>query len=219
MKIYVVGSSKNNFLPLDNIREKFLIDQPHEGDNIDFLNPWYCELTGFYYLWKHCNDEIIGLEHYRRFFLNNNLKLLDENRIIEILKNSDVICAKEHYPNGNGNYIYTWPQYHGLYIYFETFLNVIEKIYGPDMKKHFSDFLYGNWHIQGNLIITKRKILENYLNWFLTTCIEYNKMIPLDINKKRINAYLSEFLLGAWLTWNKYNLYFNKYQNVNAIID
>lgn len=43
MKIYVVGSSKNKFLPLDNIREKFLIDQKHAGDNIDFLNPWYYE--------------------------------------------------------------------------------------------------------------------------------------------------------------------------------
>ena len=44
MKIYVVGSSKNKFLPLDNIREKFLIDQPHEGDNIDFLNPFVIPL-------------------------------------------------------------------------------------------------------------------------------------------------------------------------------
>lgn len=50
MKIYVVGNSKNKFLSLDNIREKFLIDQKHEEENIDFLNPWYCELTGLYYL-------------------------------------------------------------------------------------------------------------------------------------------------------------------------
>ena len=48
MKIYVVGSSKNKFLPLDNIREKFLIDKKNEEDNIDFLNNWYCELTGMY---------------------------------------------------------------------------------------------------------------------------------------------------------------------------
>ena len=92
MKIYVVGSSKNNFLPLDNIREKFLIDQKHEGDNIDFLNPWYCELTGLYYLWKHCDDDIVGLEHYRRYFVNGKGNLLSENEIRNILKNYDVIA-------------------------------------------------------------------------------------------------------------------------------
>lgn len=91
MKIYVVGNSKNKFLPLDNIREKFLIDQKHEGDNIDFLNPWYCELTGLYYLWKHCDDDIVGLEHYRRYFVNNKNKLLSENEIKNILKDYDVI--------------------------------------------------------------------------------------------------------------------------------
>lgn len=59
MKIYVVGSSENKFLPLDNIREKFLIDEKHEGDNIDFLNPWYCELTGLYY-WKTNGPDCIS---------------------------------------------------------------------------------------------------------------------------------------------------------------
>ena len=98
MKIYVVGSSKNKFLPLDNIREKFLIDQKHEGDNIDFLNPWYCELTGLYYLWKHCDDDIVGLEHYRRYFVNNKNKIISEQEIRNILQNKDVICNKYTYP-------------------------------------------------------------------------------------------------------------------------
>ena len=70
MKIYVVGSTKNSFLPLNSIREKFFIDEKHNGDNIDSLNPWYCELTAMYYLWKNCNDDIVGLEHYRRYFVN-----------------------------------------------------------------------------------------------------------------------------------------------------
>ena len=90
MKIYVVGSSKSKFLPLDNIREKFLIDQKHEGDNIDFLNPWYCELTGLYYLWKHIDDDIIGLEHYSRYFVNDKANLLSESEIRNALTDCDV---------------------------------------------------------------------------------------------------------------------------------
>ena len=96
MKIYVVGSSKNKFLPLDDIREKFLIDQPHDGDNIDFLNPWYCELTGLYYLWKHVDDDIVGLEHYRRYFVNSKNKLLSENDINNILNEYDIIAPYQY---------------------------------------------------------------------------------------------------------------------------
>ena len=62
MSIYVVGSSKNLFLECDDIREKFIVDAPHEGANIDLLNPWYCELTGLYYLWKNATSKYVGLE-------------------------------------------------------------------------------------------------------------------------------------------------------------
>ena len=105
MKIYVVGSSKNKFLSLDNIREKFLIDQSHEGDNIDFLNPWYCELTGLYYLWKHSMDDIVGLEHYRRAFVNDQDIPLSEAEITEILKTNDVICKKFVFKENNSSRI------------------------------------------------------------------------------------------------------------------
>lgn len=219
MKIYVVGSSKNKFLPLDDIREKFLIDQPHEGDNIDFLNPWYCELTGLYYLWKHVDDDIVGLEHYRRYFLGKNGAILDKKEIENILINYDIICAKEHYPNGNGTYIFTWPIRNGKRDYFLQFIATLKNLYGDEVAKHFNDFLYGQWHCQGNLMIGKRKIIEKYLEWLFNTLIEYNKTVNLTENTKRINAYISEFFFGAWLTLNNYKIYWSKYNNCGNIID
>jgi hypothetical protein len=107
MKIYVVGSTKNRFLPLNNIRTKFLINVKHNEDNIDFLNPWYCELTGLYHLWKNCNDDIVGLEHYRRYFVNGKNKILSEQEVLNILKDNDVICKKYFFKtkyNGTGIY-------------------------------------------------------------------------------------------------------------------
>ena len=50
MKIYVIGGKNTKFLDFGEERQKFLVDEKHEGKNIDFLNPWYCELTGLYHL-------------------------------------------------------------------------------------------------------------------------------------------------------------------------
>ena len=61
-------------------------------DNISFKNPYYCELTGLYYLWKSAgNEKYLGLVHYRRYFVknrSNNLKedILTEKDIRKFLK-------------------------------------------------------------------------------------------------------------------------------------
>ena len=50
---------------------KFQLDmvQDNAGDNISKLNPYYCELTALYSLWRNYPDmEYYGLCHYRRFF-------------------------------------------------------------------------------------------------------------------------------------------------------
>lgn len=50
MSIIVVGDSKKRFRKEadEGLRAKFLVDKPHDGDNIDKLNPWFCELTGLF---------------------------------------------------------------------------------------------------------------------------------------------------------------------------
>lgn len=219
MKLYVVGSSKTEFKELDDIRVPFLTDVKHNEINIDFLNPWYCEITGLYHLINNTNDDIIGLEQYRRYFLSNNGKTrLGKEEINLLLKDYDIICAKEHYPNRNGPCIYCWPIKTGKKEKFEIFLNILEK-YDKNMANYFRNYLNGQWHIQGNLVVGKREILEKYLNWLLTIMIEYNKIIKLTSENIRINAYISEFFLGAWLTYYKYKLYFNKYTNAGIIVD
>ena len=36
------------------------------GDHISEKNPYYCELTGIYWLWKNVRCDIVGICHYRR---------------------------------------------------------------------------------------------------------------------------------------------------------
>lgn len=197
MKIYVVGSSKNKFLPLDNIREKFLIDEKHEGDNIDNLNPWFCELTGLYYLWKHVDDDIVGLEHYRRYFVNNKNKLLSEGEINEILKDNDVIVceialknlALKQFEESEGR-----PNKVNL---FSIMANSPTELASVIKQRLFTNTLISN-----NIFICKKEIIVEYCEYFFNAI----KDITLNDENKRIIGFLSEYIFGAWLIYKGYRI-------------
>lgn len=212
MKIYVVGSSKNKFLPLDNIREKFLIDQKHEGDNIDFLNPWYCELTGLYYLWKHCDDDIVGLEHYRRYFVNNKNQLLTENEIREILHTNDIIA---HLSNDIGSTIYNAPSWcHRDKI---SMMDLSKRLlyclryYYPDYKDMLFSHIIQRKHWQGNMLICKKNIFDEYCQWlFEDFTLKFEEFKPKDISNRSI-GYMSElFLFPFWVKMKNLRIFNSK---------
>ncbi len=201
MKIYVVGSSKNKFLPLDNIREKFLIDQKHEGDNIDFLNPWYCELTGLYYLWKHCDDDIVGLEHYRRYFVNGRNKLLSEKEIRTILETNDIICVnwntKWHKP--------LFSRFGNNEINRKDLMKVLYTICGNN-KELFNDYkkiLSATQHYQFNMFICKKELINEYCEWMFNIMNEC--ILDFDINtfSKRSIGYITEIVLFPYWIYSK----------------
>lgn len=200
MKIYVVGSSKNKFLPLDNIREKFLIDQKHEGDNIDFLNPWYCELTGLYYLWKHCDDDIVGLEHYRRYFVNDKGKLLSEGEIREILKDHDVIMYKwanntafQDMTNANKG------------AELKLALDLIEVLYNKEMRILFETDMKQKGIYEGNMFICNKEVINAYCKFLFPVLEQFDKAHKFRIN--RIDGYIAEYLFGPWMKYNKKKIY------------
>ena len=205
MKIFVVGSSKNKFLPMDDIRERFVVDQPHEGDNIDFLNPWYCELTGLYYLWKNINDDIVGLEHYRTYFWKDK-RPISKQRILDILKDNDIICSGYSYPVRNAIY---------LFQKYDKHLNGITNVVLDNIKKHdegleeyFRKFLNGQSLYPCNMFIGKKEIIDKWCNFIFPLLIDIEKESPIGpkTNTLRREGYITEFLFGAWLEYNKYKI-------------
>lgn len=201
MKIYVVGAAHNRFLPMENGRRKFVINEPHEGDNIDHLNPWYCELTGLYYLWKHETDDIVGLEHYRRYLVNGTGNLLNENEVNFMLSNHDIICTMAKYNRIRP--VKSWLIQNRKIQQFEKFLMFVKVYAGDEFFNLCWDHLNGTWHCLGNMFIAKRELLNEYCE-FMFPLLEmyrqaeefYGRGLP-----NRICGYFTEFLFGAWLTW------------------
>ena len=71
----------------------------HTGEHISEKNPRYCELTGLYWLWKNVRCDIIGICHYRRYFVREE-KLLDRAYIEDKIASYPIIvpnssCVKD----------------------------------------------------------------------------------------------------------------------------
>ena len=157
--IHVIGSSKNNFI-LSPFREKFVVDEPHEGDNIDNMNPWYCEITGLYHLWKNDKDDVVGLEHYRRYFLNDDNCILSEQEAKEKLKDCDILLRRFVYRRYGLRDGFAWLESEDMMKYLIEFLYQIQE---PD----FAMFVLHELETQPemsqcNMFIGKADVVNKY---------------------------------------------------------
>jgi len=197
--IYTVGSSRNTFLPLGDFRTKFLVDRPHDGDNIDGLNPYYCELTGLYYMWKHDTDDIAGLEHYRRYFYRGN-RLLSRDDAREILEKNDIVLIPHHHSQRRTTY--QWFVGAQKEPDMEKWLMCIDRAC-PEFMPVFSEYLNSNLVYICNMFVTRRDVLDGWCSWIFPMLSLYDRVTGLGMHNRRIDGYLAEHTLGAWCLWKK----------------
>lgn len=66
------------------------------GDQISKQNAYFSELTGVYWLWKNYQDaDIIGICHYRRYFISEKGLLYSHADISRLLADYDMIVTKK----------------------------------------------------------------------------------------------------------------------------
>lgn len=195
MSIYVVGSTHNMFPELDGGRDKFLVDVKHDGDNIDYLNPWYCELTGLYYLWKNSDAYYVGLEHYRRFFSSAQTPKhrMEMSEAIEILKKADMIVTE--YSHGPSYCAMDWFRDSGFMPHLENFLAVLT----AHDRNEFKAYLKLHTLIQCNMFIGKRPVMERWCKYIFPLLRAYAEREPLTEKNGRMPGYFAEHIFGYWL--------------------
>lgn len=74
----IIAAHKKYRMPQDDIyiplhvgaegKESIGYQGDNTGENISKLNPYFCELTGMYWMWKNLKADYLGLAHYRRHF-------------------------------------------------------------------------------------------------------------------------------------------------------
>lgn len=200
IKIYVVGSTKNKFLQMNSSRQKFFVDESHTGDNIDNLNPWYCELTGMYYMWKHETADIVGLEHYRRNFIGNS-GLLTDNEIENILKSYDVILYRDSVKSNAMQHMLKAHKGAELALG----LAVINTEYGKEMSNFFYKNFTGDYVYLGNMFICKKTIADKYFEFIFNVLKEFDEMHQFKI--PRIDGYIAEYFMEPWFEYMNYKIY------------
>lgn len=191
--------------------ENFIPD--NTGDNISNKNPYFCELTGLYYMWKNLDADYLGMVHYRRYFTASNRipkeknkkfeKVLTEEQARELLETSDVILPKKrHY------YIESLYSHYEHALYIEPF-NETEKIIKEKYPEYLTEFkkLYTRKSAHMfNMFIMKKEILDAYCKWLFDILFELEKRI--DASKynsfhSRFYGRISELLLDVWLDKNQ----------------
>ena len=199
--IYVVGDSSKRFRALDPIRRKFLVNEGHQGDNIDQYNQYFCELTGLYHMWKHDASEIVGLEHYRRYLSPDGRNPVIGPEITRILNTHDLICTRVNYPSRP---IRRYFINNDFYAWMLKYILFLEMYAGKDYANHCLNFMNGHWHLLGNMFISRREFMDGYCKFLFPSLIGFMKAEQAAGRpiRKRVMGYLSEFLFGAYITYH-----------------
>lgn len=175
---------------------------------------YYCELASMYSLWKdYPNEDIVGLEHYRRFFVNNDNQILTKEEIKSILQTSDIIMARNKLTCN----VMTWiaKETHNLLESFNGKTRILMYkwwMYVRDNYSHefvdtmISRMMTHNTYLGCNMFIGKKEVLDKYCEWLFPLMFSFFTDVMNSEYESRIFGYLSEYVFGYWLRWNHFNV-------------
>lgn len=176
-------------------------------DNISAQNPYFSELTGMYWVWKHWKDsENVGICHYRRFPVicdgeGRAERLLAERDCERILREYDLITTEQLVLHSN--YYDGFAVDHNLHDLRVT-QEVIREKYSA-YSGHFERLVHGNRVYFGNICVMPKPLYDRYCGWLFDILFEVQKRIDVtgyDGYRKRVFGFLSEFLQMVWVQVN-----------------
>lgn len=177
-------------------------DQPREM-TISPKNPYYCELTALYWMWKNSQADAKGLVHYRRQLSLSRQKsfstVLTAAQADQLLTEYDFIL-----PEKRRYYIETIES-HYLYSHHYEPLQILKQVIReqfPEYNESLTKILSRRSAHMFNMLIANSKPFNEYCAWLFSVLHEVGKKVDLhdyDDYEARVFGFLSEFLLDVWL--------------------
>lgn len=177
------------------------------GDSISHKNPYFCELTGMYWLWKNdTSTDIIGISHYRRYLISESGSLFTEPEILKLLSEYDMLTTKlltlpKPYLEGFS------ANHHAKDLYAAG--NAIKALC-PDYFPVFDELIHGPHTYFGNILITDKKTYDCYCSWLFPILFAVEKQTDFtgyNNYQKRLFGFLSEFLQTVWIHYHHLQVY------------
>ena len=196
-----VGSAFHRTTPAGFLRDD-------SGKNISLKNPNYNELTAVYWAKYNLLFDAVGFVHYRRYFvrrkrfLTKKYTLIDKNDIGNLLKHAEVVVPKKrrYFIETIESHFYNSHESVGL-----DKLKIVMENQTENYRKAFSKIMHARSAHMFNMFIMKRREFDAYTDWLFPLLKEVDNSLDynhLSGNEKRIDGFLSEFLLDVWLEAN-----------------
>lgn len=179
-------------------KESIGYQRDDEGENISSLNPYFCELTGFYWAWKNLKDDYIGLVHYRRLFEMNG-RTLEQNQIEPYLGKIKVFTPKKR------RYWIESLKTHYDHTHYPEHLNITREVLVnkyPDYESAYDKAINRTWGYMFNMMIIERSLMDDYCTWLFDILFDVFKRIDTTnypAFTKRYVGRMSEILFNVWL--------------------
>ena len=154
-------------------KESIGYQRDDEGENISDLNPYFCELTGFYWAWKNLKEDYIGLVHYRRHFAMNG-KTLEIDQITPYLGKVKIFTPKKRW------YVIETLKSHYAHTHYPEHIDITRRVIVekyPEYLKDFDKTLKQRWGYMFNMMILDKSLLNEYCTWLFDVLFEVFKSI------------------------------------------
>lgn len=188
------------------------IQGDNTGNNISALNPYFCELTALYWLWKNDHSAYKGLVHYRRYFATRYFfKKHNRNRFERIVtqaelegmlqKHSIILPRKRHYiiETIYSHYAHTM---HAQQL--DVTADVLRDI-APDYVDSWNKLMRRRSAHIFNMLIMDSKHFNAYCEWLFPILFELTaRLDPSQYSSfhARYPGRISEILLNVWIMQN-----------------
>lgn len=177
-------------------------------DNIEEKNPYFCEITALYWMWKNTEENIIGLEHYRRFFSKKGLfsvRPLSIKEIEKILSKNDIILSKQEKNSPTVREFYKE-------IHYIEDLDLCRQIIGqkfPEYLPSFDKVMDSKKASMRNMFVMNKSKMNEYCAWLFEILFSVEKQIDYlnrDSYQKRVFGFLAERLFNVWVEHQNFKI-------------